>query len=126
MNTGQNKGPGKTRRLPDFPEGGMPVYRNQTIKAIAMRDTYYPSQVTTFEVDWFQCETPTFTWNGDELTITSTSRAEDGRGATILYTMVESSAAGTVVPDTMIYNGPITVTRDVIITAIARVPMHRM
>ena len=106
---------------PVFPEGGMPVYRNQTIKAIALRDTYYPSQVTTFEVDWFQCETPTFTWNGDELTITSTSRAEDGRGATIFYTMVESSAAGTVVPDTMIYNGPITVTRDVIITAIARV-----
>ena len=108
-----------------FPEGGMPVYRNQTIKAIAMRDTYYPSQVTTFEVDWFQCETPTFTWNGDELTITSTSRAEDGRGATILYTMVESSAAGTVVPDTMIYNGPITVTRDVIITAIARVDGYK-
>ena len=108
-----------------FPEGGMPVYRNQTIKAIAMRDTYYPSQVTTFEVDWLQCETPTFTWNGDELTITSTSRAEDGRGATIFYTMVESSAAATVVPDTIIYNGPITVTRDVIITAIARVDGYK-
>ena len=103
-----------------FPEGGLTVSHNQTIKAITLRDTYYPSQVSIFEVNWFQCETPTFAWNGDALTISSTTVGEDNRNADILYTMVETSAAGTIIPDTMFYNGPITVTSDVTITAIAR------
>ena len=103
-----------------FPTGGLTVSRNQTIKTIALRDSYYPSQVTTFEVDWFQCEQPTFSWNGDALTITSTTVGEGNSNADILYTMVQTSAAGTVVPDTMLYNGPITVTSNVTITAIAR------
>ena len=103
-----------------FPEGGLTVSHNQTIKAITLRDTYYPSQVSIFEVNWFQCEQPTFAWNGDALTISSTTVGEDNRNADILYTMVETSSAGTIVPDTMFYNGPITVTSDVTITAIAR------
>ena len=103
-----------------FPTNGLTVSCNQTIKAIALRDSYYPSQVTTFEVDWFQCEQPTFSWNGDALTITSTTVGENNSNAAIYYTMIETSAAGTVVPDTMLYNGPITVTSDVTITAIAR------
>ena len=103
-----------------FPEGGLTVSHNQTIKAITLRDTYYPSQVSIFEVNWFQCETPTFAWNGDALTISSTTVGEDNRNADILYTMVETSAAGTIIPDTMFYNGPITVTSNVTITAIAR------
>lgn len=103
-----------------FPEGGLTVSHNQTIKAITLRDTYYPSQVSIFEVNWFQCEMPTFAWNGDALTISSTTVGEDNRNADILYTMVETGAAGTIIPDTMFYNGPITVTSDVTITAIAR------
>ena len=103
-----------------FPEGGLTVSHNQTIKAITLRDTYYPSQVSIFEVNWFQCEQPTFAWNGDALTISSTTVGEDNRNADILYTMVETSASGTIIPDTMSYNGPITVTSDVTITAIAR------
>ena len=103
-----------------FPEGGLTVSHNQTIKAITLRDTYYPSQVSIFEVNWFQCEQPTFAWNGDALTISSTTVGEDNRNADILYTMIETSSAGTIIPDTMFYNGPITVTSNVTITAKAR------
>ena len=51
------------------------VANNMTIKAIVMRENYYPSQVTTFVVDWFKVTTPTLTWNADTLIVYS---ATDG------------------------------------------------
>ena len=41
------------------------VDRNCTVKAIALRENYYPSQVATFEVDWFKCEKPVFAHEGN-------------------------------------------------------------
>ena len=54
------------------------VDRNMTIKAIAMRENYYPSQVTTFEVNWFKVAIPTLVWNADTLIVSSATE-----GATI-------------------------------------------
>ena len=105
-----------TRKTAVFPTEGLTVSRNQTIKAIAMRDTYYPSQVTTFEVDWFKCGTPTFSWNGDELTISCATE-----GANIYYTIFEGQESDdTYVPEEKLYTGPITVNFNTVITAVAR------
>ena len=57
---------------------------NMVIKAIAMRENYYPSQVTTFVVDWFKCEKPVVTWNADQLTATTTTE-----GAIIEYSLTQ-------------------------------------
>lgn len=40
------------------------VTQNQTIKAVAMMDTYYDSDVTTFDVDWFTVARPVITVDG--------------------------------------------------------------
>jgi len=46
------------------------VTQNQTIKAIAMMDTYYDSDVTTFDVDWFTVARPVITVDGIFVTLT--------------------------------------------------------
>ena len=91
-----------------FPTEGLTVSRNQTIKAIALRDTYYPSQVTTFEVDWFKVANVAFAQNGYRVTLSTTTE-----GATIRYNL---SNGGT---GEQTYNSPLTMTGDCTITAYA-------
>ena len=57
--------------------GPFEVSSNVTIRAIALRDTYYPSQVTTFTVDWFKAEAPTFAFEGDNLVITTATEGAE-------------------------------------------------
>ena len=49
------------------------VESNCTIKAIAMRENYYPSQVATFEVDWFKVADVTFAQNGRKVALATTT-----------------------------------------------------
>ena len=91
-----------------FPTEGLTVSRNQTIKAIAMRQNYYPSQVTTFEVDWFKVANVAFAQNGYRVTLSTTTE-----GATIRYNL---SNGGT---GEQTYNSPLTMTGDCTITAYA-------
>ena len=58
-------------------------------------------------------EAPTFTWNGDNLTMTTGTE-----GATIYYTMADNSSA-TTPPTAVQYTSPVAVTNDVLITAYA-------
>ena len=84
------------------------VDHNMTIKAIAMRENYYPSQIETFEVDWFKVANVEFAANGKLITL-STSTA----GATIHYTLSTSEAGE------QIYSAPIEMTGDCTISAYA-------
>ena len=58
------------------------VERNCIIKAIALRENYYPSQVATFEVDWFKVADVTFEPNGHQLTL-----ATETENATVHYSL---------------------------------------
>lgn len=49
------------------------VERNCIIKAIALRENYYPSQVATFEVDWFKVADVTFAQNGRKVALATTT-----------------------------------------------------
>ena len=94
------------------------VANNMTIKAIVMRENYYPSQVTTFVVDWFKCETPTYAWNGDNLSLAT---ATDG--ASINYWLSDEDVNGDGfidAQDSRTYTNPVSITRDVVINAFAR------
>ena len=84
------------------------VERNCTIRAIAIRENYTPSEVAEYEVNWFRCEKPTFAWNGDELTISTTTT-----DAAIRYTMSDIGNG----LDTLSYSAPIEMKRDVVIRA---------
>ena len=84
------------------------VEHNCTIKAIALRQNYYPSQVTTFEVDWFKVANVAFAQNGYRVTLSTTTE-----GATIRYNL---SNGGT---GEQTYNSPLTMTGDCTITAYA-------
>ena len=84
------------------------VTRNCTIRAIATRENFTPSEVAEYNVDWFKCEMPTFAWNGDELTISTTTT-----DAAIRYTMSDIGNG----LDTLSYSAPIEVKRDVVIRA---------
>lgn len=86
------------------------VTRNGMIRAIAMRQNYYPSQITNYEVDWFKAEMPAFAWNGDNLTITT-----ETQDATIWYAVTESGMQ----PVFNEYSAPVSVTTDGIIRAFA-------
>ncbi len=89
-----------------FPEGGLTVERNMTIKAIAMRESWYPSQVTTFTIDWFKVADVEFAQEGNTVALTT---ATDG--ATIHYTLSNSEAGE------QIYTTPLTLTGDCTIEA---------
>ena len=93
---------------------GITADRNMTIKAFAVRDNWFSSAMAEYTVDGFQCEQPVFSWNGDQLTMTTATE-----GATISYSMVETSEAGSGTPNLQTYTGPITVTSNVIIVAVA-------
>ena len=84
------------------------VTRNCTIRAIATRENFTPSEVAEYEVNWFRCEKPIFAWNGDELTISTTTT-----DAAIRYTMSDIGNG----LDTLSYSAPIEVKRDVVIRA---------
>ena len=47
------------------------VEYNCTVKAIALREDYYPSQVATFEVDWFKVADVTFVQNGRKVSLST-------------------------------------------------------
>ena len=47
------------------------VDHNCTVKAIALRENYYPSQVATFEVDWFKVADVTFVQNGRKVSLST-------------------------------------------------------
>ena len=83
------------------------VTQNCTIKAIAMRENYYPSQVTTFEVDWFKVADVVFEQNGILVTLSTTTE-----GATIYYSLDDSEPS---IP----YEGVLTMTGDCTIKAFA-------
>ena len=91
------------------------VDRNMTIKAIAMRENYYPSQVTTFVVDWFKCEKPTMAWNGDVLTISCATE-----GATIYYSAQTKDEFGNYGADAFaLYNQPFEYRNDALLKTYA-------
>ncbi|MDE5570862.1 MAG: chitobiase/beta-hexosaminidase C-terminal domain-containing protein, partial [Prevotella sp.] len=86
--------------------------KNCTIKAIAMKDGIQDSEVSTYEVDWFKAEKPTFSLNENVLTITS-----ETEGASIYYTVdgktTPSAAKGT------LYTAPIELKGNCVVKAIA-------
>ena len=84
------------------------VERNCTIKAIAMRENYYPSQVATFEVDWFRVANVGFNQSGYVISLTTATE-----GASIRYTLSNSEAGE------QTYAEPLTLTGDCDITAYA-------
>ena len=84
------------------------VTSNCTIRAIATRENFTPSEVAEYNVNWFRCEKPIFAWNGDELTISTTTT-----DAAIRYTMSDIGNG----LDTLSYSAPIEVKRDVVIRA---------
>ena len=90
------------------------VDHNMTIKAIAMRQNYYSSQIETFMVDWFKCEKPEMAWIDDQMIATTTTD-----GAIIQYTLTQPGV------ETPLDQGgeasplKITVTQDVTITLYA-------
>ena len=90
-----------------FPADGLTVYRNQTINAIALRDSYYPSQVARFEVDWFKVAPVEFAQTGRQIAL-QTLTAD----AAIHYTLSNNSEAGE-----QVYTAPLMMTGDCTITA---------
>ena len=56
------------------------VSQNCNVKAIALRENYYPSQVATYEVDWFAVADVAFEQNGSQITLST-----ETEGATIFY-----------------------------------------
>lgn len=84
------------------------VVSNCIVKAIGLRENYYPSQVTTFVVDWFKVSNVTFAQNGYIISL-STSTSD----ATIRYALLDGEAAE------QTYNTPLTLTGDCTIEAYA-------
>ncbi|MDE6002083.1 MAG: chitobiase/beta-hexosaminidase C-terminal domain-containing protein [Prevotella sp.] len=86
--------------------------KNCTIKAIAMKDGVQDSEVSTYEVDWFKAEKPTFSLNENILTITS-----ETEGASIYYTVgaesVPSATKG------ILYTAPVELKGNCTVKAIA-------
>ena len=83
------------------------VERNVTIKAIALRTNYYPSQVDLLVVDWFRVADVEFAQDGNVITL---STATDD--ATIHYTLSNDSEA-----DEQLYTEPLALTGDCVIAA---------
>jgi len=84
------------------------VERNCTIKAIAMRQNWFPSQVTSYTVDLFKVSSVTFAQNGYIISL-STPTSD----ATIRYTLSNSEAGE------QTYSIPLTLTGDCTIEAYA-------
>ena len=85
------------------------VDHNMVIKAIAMRQNYYPSQVISFTVDWFKADMPTFLWTNDQLSLSTATESGD------IYYTIAADASSVSAPQQ--YSGAITVTQDAVITA---------
>ena len=83
--------------------------RNMVIKAIAVRENYYPSQVISFTVDWFKADMPTFQWTNDQLSLSTATEGGD------IYYTNDADAPTASAPQ--LYSGAITVTQDAVITA---------
>jgi hypothetical protein len=88
------------------------VSGNCTVRAIAYKDNYNPSNITSLYIDLenVRCEAPTFQMSGNVLTIVSLTE-----GTAIYYTLdgTEPSTASSK------YNNPITLTRNGTVKAIA-------
>ena len=93
---------------------GISVTRNCTIRAIAVKENFTPSEVAEYNVNWFKVEMPTIAWVGDQLIATTTTE-----GAVVQYTLTQSGV------ETPLDQGgessplKITVTQDAIITLYA-------
>ena len=86
------------------------VTQNQTIKAIAMRDAYYDSNVSTFEVNWFTVARPVITVDGVFVTITCATP-----DAKIYYTLNGANPTS----EDNLYTGTMTMTSNCTIKAFA-------
>ena len=62
------------------------VIRNCTIRAIASKENFTPSEVAEYNVDWFKCAQPTIAWSGDRMTATTATEA-----AIIQYSLTQSN-----------------------------------
>ena len=81
-------------------DGSFEVTRNCTIKAIAMRENYYPSEIDSLLVDWFKVESIRFEQNGEYLTMTTPTPE-----ATIFYSMTYTESQVTQTPTEPVRNG---------------------
>ena len=83
-----------------------------TVKAIAFKDNFIHSNITSLYIDLenIRCEAPVFQMSGNVLTITSQTE-----GTAIYYTLDGSEPT----TESSKYNGPITLTRNGIVKAIA-------
>ncbi len=81
-------------------DGAFEITRNCTIKAIAMRENYYPSDIDSLVVDWFKVKTIQFEQNGEYLTMITPTQ-----GATIFYSMTYTESQVTQTPVEPVPNG---------------------
>jgi len=81
------------------------LYRNCTVKAIAVRENWYPSQVATLRVDWFKVEDVELVQEGNIVSLFTVTDS-----ATIHYTLYNSVEEQT-------YRGPLAMTSDCTIKA---------
>ena len=87
----------------------VPVVENCTLKAVAMNDKLYASEISSFNIDWFKVETPVLSINGNTLTMSCGTP-----GAVIYYEYDDIPTLKSTV-----YNGPITLVDNRTIFAIA-------
>ena len=80
------------------------VTENCTVKAIALRENWFDSQVATFEVDWFKVADVTFVQNGNQIILSTTTE-----GAIIYYSL-DGSEPGIKCEDVLTMTGDCTIT----------------
>ena len=90
-------------------EGAFEVTENTILKAVALNDKLYPSDVATYDVDWFKVTTPVLTLNGNTLTMSCTTP-----DAVIYYEYDEAPTTKSAV-----YSGPITLVDNRMVYAMA-------
>ena len=81
------------------------VTRNCTIRAIAIRENFTPSEVATYDVDWFKVSDVQFAQDGNMVTLSTTTT-----DATIFYTLSNNNVEQE-------YTAPLTMTGDCTIMA---------
>jgi len=73
--------------------GPIDVSQNVRINAAVIIDGVVSSDITSFTVDWFKVATPTYTWDADKLTATTTT---DGATVEVSLTLPGDSVAAQV------------------------------
>ena len=90
-------------------EGVFEVTENQMLKAVALNDKLYPSEVASYNVDWFKAATPVLTLSGNTLTMSCSTP-----DAVIYYEYDEAPTTKSAV-----YSAPITLVDNRVVFAIA-------